>query len=391
MRVLAITKIFPNSLEPLSSPFNRQQFGALAELCDLSVLEAIPYFPLSGLTGQPPRAAKLTALPIWETVAGIETFYMRQLYLPKVGTPVGVPLYLASLAPFRALARKFDVILGAWGYPDGCATTLFARALGKPSVIKVHGSDVNVLAKVKSARAVMRRVLPMASAMVAVSRPLGKELEALDVPASRIHLVRNGVDTKLFFPRDRDAALKELGLPLDRPLIVFCGRLEPQKGLEELLEAFGRVRRARPNVMLALLGDGVMRDRVRKEVEASGGALVAPGARPLKEIATWLAACDVFTLPSWMEGTPNVVLEALASGRPAVATRVGGIPDVLSDPKSGILVPAKDAEALAAGLLAALDRKWDPREVAACGPGSWEKSAKSLHDVLVDVSRGAAP
>lgn len=388
MRVLAITKIFPNSLEPLSSPFNRQQFGALAELCDLSVLEAIPYFPLSQLTGQPPRAAKLTALPARETVAGIETFYMRQLYVPKIGTPVGVPLYLASLAPFRALASRFDVILGAWGYPDGCATTLFARALGKPSVIKVHGSDVNVLAKVRSARAVMRRILPMANAMVAVSRPLGKELEALDVPASRIHLVRNGVDTKLFFPRDREAARTELGVPLGRPLVVFCGRLEPQKGLEELLVAFEHVRRARPDVMLALLGDGVMRDRVRTAAEASGGALLAPGARPLPEIATWLAACDVFTLPSWNEGTPNVVLEALASGRPAVATRVGGIPDVLSDPKSGILVPAKDPHALTEGLLAALDRRWDPREVTACGPGSWEKSAKTLYDVLTGVTRG---
>lgn len=388
MRVLAITKIFPNSLEPLSSPFNRQQFGALANLCDLSVLEAIPYFPLSGLTGQPPRAAKLTALPQREMVAGIETFYMRQIYLPKVGTPVGVPLYLASLAPFRALAARFDVILGAWGYPDGCATTLFARALGKPSVIKVHGSDVNVLAKVRSARAVMRRILPMANAMVAVSRPLGKELEALDVPASRIHLVRNGVDTKLFFPRDREAARKELGVALGRPLVVFCGRLEPQKGLEELLVAFEHARRARPDVMLALLGDGVMRDRVRTAVEASGGALLAPGARPLTEIATWLAACNVFTLPSWNEGTPNVVLEALASGRPAVATRVGGIPDVLSNPKSGILVPARDPAALGAALLDALDRPWDPRDVAACGPGSWEKSAQSLLDVITGVTRG---
>ena len=158
MRVLAITKIFPNSLEPLSSPFNRQQFSALAERCDLSLIEAIPYFPLSATTGQPPRAAKLTALPERETIAGIETHYMRQLYVPRVGTTVSVPLYLASLARYRDLARRFDVIFGAWGYPDGCAATLFARALGKPSVVKVHGSDVNVLAKTRSARAVMKRV-----------------------------------------------------------------------------------------------------------------------------------------------------------------------------------------------------------------------------------------
>src|SRR5581483_8137747 len=151
MRILAITKIFPNSLEPLSSPFNRQQFKELAKLCDLTVLEAIPYFPLAHRTGQPPRAAKLTKLPAREVVHGIETHYMRQLYLPRVGLPLAVPLYLGSLAPFRAFAKGFGGVPVTWAYPDGRASVLFARALGKPVVVKVHGTDVNVVAKTRAA------------------------------------------------------------------------------------------------------------------------------------------------------------------------------------------------------------------------------------------------
>ncbi len=389
MRVLAITKIFPNRIEPLSSPFNRQQFGALRELCDLTVLAAIPYVPFAARTGKPPRAAKLAGLPDRDVVEGIETHNLRQLYVPKVGLSVALPLYLASLLPYRELARQHDVILGTWAYPDGCAAIAFARALGKPSVVKVHGSDLNVVAKVPSARAIMRAVLPRADAMVAVSRALGSQLEGLGVARARVHLVANGVDTELFAPRDRGAARRALGVPERRPLVVFVGRLEPQKGLGELLEAFRAIRAARPDAILALIGEGVMRPEVTALKASWGEGLLAPGARPLREVAQWVAACDVFTLPSWSEGTPNVVLEALASGRPAVASRVGGIPDVLAKPESGILVEARDAGDLARGLGEALSRTWDEDAIVRAGPGSWKDSARSLFGVLEEAARGA--
>ncbi len=382
MRVLAITKIFPNSLEPLSSPFNRQQFKALATRCELTVLEAIPYVPGARLTGIPPRAAKLATLPARETVDGIETVYMKQLYVPKLGVPVAVPLFLGSLLPFRRLARGFDVVLATWAYPDACASILFARTLGKPCVFKVHGSDLNVLARRPSARLGMRKILPLADGAVAVSRALGDTLEELGVPREKIALVANGVDTALFYPRDKRGARRARGLPEGAPVLMFCGRLEPQKGLGELLEAFDTVRAKRPDARLVLIGDGVMKKAVQERAATSGGAIVVPGARPLTEVAEWMAACDVFTLPSWAEGTPNVVLEALASGRPAVGSRVGGIPDVLSDPRSGIVVPPKNAAALAQGLLRALERTWDPAEVSACGPSSWDESGAKLYGVL---------
>ncbi len=391
MRVLAITKIFPNSLEPLSSPFNRQQFKALAGHVDLTVLEAIPYVPGAAQTGFPPRAAKLAKLPGREIIEGIETVYMRQLYVPRVGLALGIPLYLASLAPFRALVASFDVVLATWAYPDGAASVLFAHALGKPCVVKVHGSDINVIARRRSVRPFLKRTLPRADALVSVSRPLGTDLEALGVAPDRIHLVKNGDDVSLLRPRDKGAARRELGLDETRPTILFCGRLEAQKGLGELLAAFTRVRAARPDAVLALVGDGAMRAEVDALREKLGGALVAPGPRPLPEVAKWMAACDVFTLPSWAEGTPNVVLEALASGRPAVGSDVGGIPDVLHDPRSGLVVPAKNDVALAEGLLAALARTWDPESVRATGPLSWSESGKALAEVLYAAreARGA--
>jgi teichuronic acid biosynthesis glycosyltransferase TuaC len=278
------------------------------------------------------------------------------------------------------------VLLATWAYPDGCAAVLAARAAGKPCVVKVHGSDVNVVLRTRAARAVASRILPRADAVIAVSRPLAKELVSLGVPRERVHLVLNGVDASRFHPRDRSATRRELGVAEDERLVLFVGRLEPQKGIGELLEAFEQLRARVPRATLALVGHGVATEEVRARVErwGPGGALML-GARPPGEVAAWMGACDVLTLPSWAEGTPNVVLEALASGRPVVATRVGGIPDVLRDERSGIVVPPRSAGALAGALHDALERPWDEAAIRACGPGSWGESAKGVANVLEQV------
>jgi glycosyltransferase involved in cell wall biosynthesis len=110
---------------------------------------------------------------------------------------------------------------------------------------------------------------------------------------------------------------------------------------------------------------------------------VAAGARPLAEVPRWMAGCDLLTLPSWNEGTPNVLLEALACGRRVVATNVGGIPDVVTGPLLGALVPARDPAALADVLGREVDTGYDPDEVARLGArGGWAESAARLEASL---------
>ncbi|HVJ91278.1 MAG TPA: glycosyltransferase family 4 protein [Labilithrix sp.] len=389
MRVLAITPIFPNRLEPLYGPYNRQQFKALVDRggTELRVLCAVPYVPGAALAGIPKRAAELSKLGDGDVIDNIETRYLRRLYVPSVGVPVAVPLYLTSLAPHHDLIRWADVILATWAYPDGGASVLLARAIGKPCAVKVHGSDVNVLAKMPLARAILKQILPRADAMITVSRAMGDELAKMGVSRERIHFVANGIDHALFSGHDRATARRELNLDESGPIVLFVGRIEPQKGIAELLEAFERVHAERPDATLVLVGDGVWRGRAEAARTRFAGRLVVAGARPFQEIPNWMAACDIVTLPSHNEGTPNVLLEGLATGRPAVATAVGGIPDVLADPRSGIVVPVKDARALADGLLSALARSWPEDEVRACGPISWDESAAALGKVLASIRR----
>jgi teichuronic acid biosynthesis glycosyltransferase TuaC len=386
MRVVVLTRLFPNALEPLWSPFNRQQFAALGRLCDVDVLGVIPWFPGARALRRVSAAGRLVDVPARETIDGLTIHHPRYLLLPKLPA-ASAALYAASLLPAAWRRRGADVLLGAWAYPDGAATVMLGELLGLPTVIKVHGSDLNVVGKLPSVRAHLRALLPRATRLVAVSRPLADELAALGSPRERIAVVPNGVDATLFHPRDRAAARAALGLPRDGRLVVYVGRLVREKGLVELLNAFAQLAPRHPDLSLALVGDGAARAELQSLAERIGTRVLLAGARPIDEIPSWLAACDLFTLPSWNEGTPNVLLEALACGRRAVTSDVGGIPDVMTSPSLGEMVKPMDADALAAAIARQAYADYSPDDVAALGArGGWAESAARLHRVLAEAA-----
>lgn len=388
MRVLAITKIFPNAAEPLSAPFNRQQFAALRELCDLEVMATIPWFPGAGLLAKWSSAGKLAEVPRRETIAGIEVTHPRTLFLPKLAHATWGPLYAASIAPLLPYRGKFDVVLGSWAYPDGFASVIAARLLGIPAVVKLHGSDINLIAKIPGPRLMMAWALPRAARVVAVSRPLADEVISLGVPSDRVKIVMNGVDGDLFRPGDRAAARAELDLPPDAPLAIYVGNLKPEKGVMDLGLAWSKVIASVPNATLLVIGDGPLRGELESVTASLGERVRLIKRQPLERIPLYMAAADILVLPSHSEGTPNVVLEALASGRRVVATSVGGVPDLITSDKLGSLVPPGDPDALSAGIVSALRSSYDPNEVARLGArGGWAASASALHAVLAEAAR----
>lgn len=389
MRVLAITKIFPNAAEPLSAPFNRQQFAALRELCDLEVMATIPWFPGAGLLSKWSSAGKLAAVPRRETIAGIQVTHPRTLFLPKLAHATWGPLYAASIAPLLLPYRgKFDVVLGSWAYPDGFASVIAARLLGIPCVVKLHGSDINLISKIPGPRRMMAWALPRAARVVAVSRPLADEVIGLGVPADRVKIVMNGVDGDLFTPGDRAAARAQLDLPADQPLAIYVGNLKPEKGVMDLGRAWAKVLDAVPKATLLVIGDGPLRTDLEGVTASLGERVRLIKRQPLERIPLYMAAANILVLPSHSEGTPNVVLEALASGRRVVATYVGGVPDLITSDKLGSLVPAHDPDALAASIVSALRSSYDPNEVARLGArGGWAASASALHAVLAEAAK----
>ena len=388
LRVLAITKIFPNAAEPLAAPFNRQQFAALREHCELSIMATIPWFPGAGLFAKWSSAGKLARVPRRETIHGMDVTHPRTLFFPKLAMTLWGPLYAASIAPIVAPYRgKIDVVLGTWAYPDGFAAVLAARLLGVPCVVKLHGSDINLIAKEPGPRRMTAWALPKAERVVAVSRALADEVAAMGVDRDKIAIVMNGVDGELFKPRDRAAARRELGLPAG-PLALYVGNLKPEKGVLDLGKAWPHVLRHVPDATLLVVGDGPLKGELEAMTKSLGERVRLIPRQPLEQVPAYMAAADVLVLPSHSEGTPNVVLEALASGRRVVATRVGGVPDLITNPKLGSLVPPHEPESLADALMIALREPYDANEVARLGArGGWAASAAALHAVLREAAK----
>jgi glycosyltransferase involved in cell wall biosynthesis len=385
LRVLVVTRQFPNATDPHFSPFNRQQFAALGRRCAVDVLASVPWFPGASLFARWSLAGRFAGVPRSESIDGLSVAHPRYLHLPKVGRRAAGALYAASLAgEARRRRGRYDVLLASWAFPDGVAGVSLARILGVPAVVKVHGSDMNVLARMPQVARSLRWALPQARRVVAVSRPLADVVASFGVPRDRIDVVGNGVDGELFHPRDRAEARAGLGHGGDaRRWLLYVGRLEEAKGVLDLVGAFSLLARRRSDVRLVLVGDGAARAGCEQAAAGLGDRVLVAGARPLEEVPRWMGACDALVLPSWAEGTPNVVLEALACGRRVVASDVGGTPDLVSGPELGELVPPRSPALLADALGRAADAVYSPELVARAGARhGWGESARRLEASL---------
>jgi glycosyltransferase involved in cell wall biosynthesis len=190
------------------------------------------------------------------------------------------------------------------------------------------------------------RLVTRADAFIANSQGLRDELVGAGFPAGRILQIPNGVDVDRFRPAS-DVARTRRALQLPPgPLVVFAGRLDPQKGLNTLIAAVEPLLRATPELRVLLLGDGPQRAALDAQIRDGGlGDRVLLGGL-VEDVAPYLRAADVFVLPSVGEGMPNALLEAMAAGLPCVASGIGGCTDVITDGRNGLLVPPQDSRAL---------------------------------------------
>jgi teichuronic acid biosynthesis glycosyltransferase TuaC len=369
MRLLIVTSQFPIAGEPNRGRPIHQTVRELSKLADVRVLSPIATYPRWAA----PRSYLFRASDPAHTVPGCDVRYLDYPALPVVSRPFNGWLCARALhAPLREFAP--DVVLSYWLYPDAFGAMRAAGRAGLPLVVGARGSDLRVRDAVS--KRLTRPVLHAARRILVVSEDLGR-VATRDYAAdpARIRAIPNGCDATIFHPQNRAAARAALGLDADAEWVVYVGRLVPEKGLRELLDAAVALAPERPRLRLALVGEGPMRAELESRIAADPALRVTmPGAQGPHEVARWMAAADLVTLPSYSEGHPNVLVEALACGRPVVATPVGGIPEVV-DGDCGLLVPARDPVALAAGLRQALDRPWDEAALARRFSRGWDAVA----------------
>lgn len=193
--------------------------------------------------------------------------------------------------------------------------------------------------------------LLQADCLVAVSEAVRAELLSLGVPADRIVVIRDGIEAQRFAavgtPSWRQEVRQRLGVPLQAPMVLTVGYLSAEKGVEDLLPLAAAVRQSCPLVWFVVAGEGPLRSRLEREVRRRDLPIRLAGFWPPEELPALMAAADVFVFPSRQEGLGSALLEAMASGLPVVATRVGGIPELVEDGHTGLLVPPGDPPALA--------------------------------------------
>lgn len=363
-RVLVISHLYPSRAHPIHGRFIHEHVLALRGAgVEARVLVPVPWAP-----------PLLRRHPRWQMYsdtlrepAEYEESDCRRLGYVTAPAPLhvfgglGLALALGRVLPGLRREFAFDVLHAHCLTPDGWAACLAGRRLGVPVISSARGSDVNLYPRrSRVVRSATRYVLRRSSALVAVSRALAQMAAQLGGPGVTPQVIYNGVSAVFLRPSTltcATAARVELGLVPDRRIILFVGALQEEKGVLDLLEAFGQLRARHPAAHLVLLGDGPLRRRVEQIGREAGtaGFVSAPGAVTHERVAAYARASDAFAFPSHAEGMPNALLEAMAAGLPCVATRVGGIPEAVEDGESGFLVPARAPVALAAALSNILD------------------------------------
>ncbi len=294
-----------------------------------------------------------------------EATLIRDSWLGRILQGRGVPVTMLQYTSHRVSATLWDLVklirvrgvavLHTHEFFMNTLGLMASRLTGVPLVATVHGK--NYYADRVLRRIAYRLVGRFAGRLVTVSEENRRFLaERVGIPHSRVQVIPNGVPLDEKASESRISALRSrLGLNHHNQIVGTVGSLYPVKGQGYLIDAAREVLHRFPHAVFLIVGRG----RLLEELEAHAARLgIASHVRFLghcEDVRDLLSVCDIFVLPSLSEGMPLALLEAMAAGVPAVATRVGGVGEVIEDRKTGLLVPPGDSHALADGMMTLLE------------------------------------
>jgi glycosyltransferase involved in cell wall biosynthesis len=295
----------------------------------------------------------------------------------------------------------FDLIHAHWILPNGVPAAVAARWRHLPLVISLHGSDVFLAERAPLFSVMAAGTMRAAARVTACSRDLQDRALRLGARAGTVDVVPYGADPRAFQPDPAAAAAvrAELGIPPTAPLIVTMSRLVYKKGLTYLIDCLPAVLARHPDAVLVLAGYGDLREQLEHQTRDLGLAAHVrfPGQIDRERAARYIAAADVYPVPSIrdqrgnIDGLPNALLEGMGAGQPIVASRIAGIPDVIDDGVHGLLVPERDAPALAAAINRLLDDRPFARRMGAAARErilhelTWDATAERIEKIYQSV------
>ena len=349
IRTLLFSTLYPSSARPIHGIFVETRLRELLKSGEVEtkVVAPVPWFPFSGERfGEYGRCA---ATPRFEHRNGVDVHHPRYFLPPKVGMNIApYMLALGALPTIKKLISDgfdFDLIDAHYYYPDGVAAGILSRWIGKPFVVTARGTDLSLIPQFAIPRRLIIRTADQAAGSIGVCSALMESLAGLGADASKLHVMRNGVDLQRFSPIDPVAARERIGVPANNKMLLSVGYLIERKGHNIAIEAMARLPQ---DYMLVIAGTGPEREKLERLASELGvkERVRFAGQIPNEDLKWWYSAADALVLCSSREGWANVLLEAMACGTPVIATNIWGTPEVVASPEAGRLMAARTPAAL---------------------------------------------
>jgi len=370
--IVIITNLYPLPWEPNRATFNRQQFAQLDDAYEKHVLVPVAFTEWFSHRKKIKQSANLRYVPYF--------------YFPKFGRRFYSAMMFISImlhSGYWLISKKPKTLLASWAFPEAVATSWISKLLNCPFFFKVHGSDINLHGKIPARAKQIVSASKKATGILSVSQALADEMVNIGVNKEKIHVVYNGVDHQKFriINDESDNAVNGY--------ILYVGNLKKEKGVMELLSGFAAIHKKYPGLKLLYAGPGNMSVPIRNQAKlmALSDKIELLGSVNHDQLPALISQARVLALPSYNEGVPNVVLEAMACGTPVLVSDVGGIPEVVDEHICGKIIAAKSDIAVAEGLDAILSTSWNREMIQQHSQQfSWQNNKHQLLQMLMNIN-----
>ena len=395
MKLLIISNNYPNPVQRQRGVFVENRVCAISKYSDAVVISPLPWFPKFKSMKRFKKYYDFACVPEkWES-NNITIHYPKYFMLPKIGETFHAILLTIRLFHFLKKLHKihqFTAINVQWLYPDGVSVAWIAKILGGIKIVlSAVGSDVNehFLSPVK--RWQILKALRLADHITTVSHNLKESIASNGISPNKITVIHNGIDIIKFSLKNKKQCQGDLNINNFDKIITFVGRLSKKKGILDLLDALDRLTKInREKILLQIIGDGPERENILSKINTLGikDNVHIYGTINHDVLPNILGASDIFCLPSYMEGCPNVIIEAGAVGTPICASNVGGIPELITEETGCLFNPGKIDE-IAFQLDNCLKKEWDRKKISDhyC-KRTWDIVGKEYINVIRDLEIG---
>lgn len=323
---------------------------------------------------------------IYNTSTNPSSFHILEYLLKIWRKSFGIILYSISTR------NKYDIIHvqcsgGFFSFISAISGSFISKILKKDLVITFHYRTSKKF--INHNYRYIRFVLKKSDTFFVVSEKQ-KDLLSQTIPlySSKVDVIPNGFYADKFTILDQRLCRNKLNLPLNKKILLNVGNLVPEKGQKYLIEAMSEIVKQRTDIVCVIVGSGSMKSNLENliiKLQLTNYVKLV-GKKPHDEIPLWINGCDIFVLPSLIEGNPTVMFEALGCGKPFIGTSVGGIPEIIKDNEYGLLCEPGNSKQLEAIIKIALDTSWDIKKIKNYSKQfEWKNISQKVYDTYLKI------